>query len=141
MSEHHKRINTRAKTQWLDRRISAPGPFLTLCLSEEQFKAAIKHMRIPVAPPFVNTPHSQATAHFFDGPRGLAAVVCLRDFEGRDPVEVAGLLIHEAVHVWQEYAAYIGEKAPGVEQEAYAIQSIAQELMAEFARQQAEGRL
>lgn len=123
------------RIHWLDRRIAAPGPFLTLCLSEPQFKAAIKHMRLPVAPPFVNTPHSQATAHFFDSPGGLAAVVCLRDFAGRDPVVVAGLLIHEAVHVWQEYAEHIGEKEPGREQEAYAIQAIAQELMAEFARQ------
>lgn len=140
MSKCHKSIKDRAKTRWLDRRIAAPGPFLTLCLSEGQFKAAIKHMRIPGEHPFVKTAHSQATAHLFDGPGGLAAVVCLRDFEGRDPVEVAGILVHEAVHVWQEYAAYIGEKAPGVEQEAYAIQSIAQELMAEFARQQAGGR-
>lgn len=124
----------KSAVKWLDKRIAAPGPFLALCLSEEQFKAAIKHMRLSVSPPFMNTPHSHATAHFFDTPGGLAAVVCLRDFEGRDPVEVAGILVHEAVHVWQEYAAYIGEKEPGREQEAYAIQSIAQELMAEFAR-------
>lgn len=139
MSAPKSKAPRHAKTRWLDRRIAAPGPFLTLCLSEAQFKAAIKHMRIPAEPPFVNTPHSHATAHFFDAPGGLAAVVCLRDFEGRDPVEVAGLLIHEAVHVWQEYADHIGEKEPGVEQEAYAI-SIAQELMAEFARRQAVGR-
>ena len=122
------------RVRWLDRRIAAPGPFLALCLSEAQFKAAIKHMRLSVSVPFMNTPHSHATAHFFDAPGGLTAVVCLRDFEGRDPVEVAGILVHEAVHVWQEYADHIGEKEPGREQEAYAVQSIAQELMAEFAR-------
>ena len=49
-------------------------------------------------------------------------------------MEVAGLLIHEAVHVWQGYARDLGEDNPGDEQEAYAIQSIAQELLAEFAR-------
>ena len=44
------------------------------------------------------------------------------------------MLVHEAVHVWQAYCREIGERNPGDEQEAYAVQSIAQELMAEFAR-------
>lgn len=60
--------------------------------------------------------------------------MCVRGWENRDPVEVAGLLIHEAVHIWQEWCEYYGEVAPGREQEAYAVQAIAQELMAEFAR-------
>jgi predicted Zn-dependent protease len=64
-------------------------------------------------------------------------IVCLSGWQFRDPVEVAGLIVHESVHVWQHYAARIGEHAPSAEQEAYAIQSIAQELMAEFARRAA----
>ena len=60
--------------------------------------------------------------------------MCLRDWKGRNPIEVAGLLVHEAVHVWQGYCIDIGEREPGKEQEAYGIQAIAQELMAEFAR-------
>lgn len=47
---------------------------------------------------------------------------------------MAGMLIHEAVHVWQAYSANMGETNPGDEQEAYAIQSISQELLAEYAR-------
>lgn len=120
-------------TKWLDRRIAAAGPFLALCLSEAEFREACR--RIKVEPePWVKTTHSQATAHFFGGPHGLTAIICIRDFEGRNPVEVAGLLVHEAVHVWQEYADHIGEREPGREQEAYAVQVIAQELMSEFAR-------
>jgi hypothetical protein len=49
-------------------------------------------------------------------------------------VEIAGILVHEAVHIWQEYCDFYGEDKPGREQEAYAIQFIAHELMTEFAR-------
>lgn len=122
------------KTRWLDRRIAAPGPYLALCLSEAEFKAATAHLKAGQDVAWIKSPHSQATAHTFDGAHGLTVVVCLRDWQGRNPVEVAGMLVHEAVHAWQQYADHIGEHQPGVEQEAYAIQSIAQELMAEFAR-------
>lgn len=121
------------KPRWLDRRIAAPAQYLTLCLSVEEFAAACKHLRVP-APSFLATDHANATTHFFTCARGRAAVVCLGDYSTRSPVEIAGLLVHEAVHVWQDYAEGIGERSPGIEQEAYAVQSIAQELMAEFAR-------
>ena len=125
------------KTRWLDRRIAAPGPYLALCLSEGEFRAALKHLKASTESAWVRNAHSHATAHTFEGPRGLTVIVCVRDWQGRDPVEVAGLLIHEAVHIWQQYAEHIGEDHLGDEQEAYGIQAIAQELLAEFARRMA----
>lgn len=122
------------KVRWLDRRIACPGPYLALCLTEDQFKDACRRIKC-APPPFVSNEWSGATAHYFEASFGLTVVVCLKGWEGRNPVEVAGLLVHEAVHVWQEYAARIGERNPGAEQEAYAIQAISQELMADFARQ------
>ncbi len=119
---------------WLDRRIAAPGPCLALCLNEKSFEKACRHLRIP-APRWIKNEQSNATTHLFDGPKGLTAIVCLDGYADRNPVEVAGLIVHEAVHVWQEYAEHIGEFQPAKEQEAYAIQAISQELMAEFARQ------
>ena len=124
------------KTRWLDRRIACPGPYLALCLSAGEFAAALKHLGVNSEVPWIKNTHSSATAHYFDHPegRGLVCIVCVRGHEGRNPIEVAGLLVHEAVHAWQAYAEAIGERLPGVEQEAYAVQAIAQELMAEFAR-------
>ena len=119
--------------KWLDRRISAPGPYLTLCLSESEYKRAMKHMNCEPISPWIKTKQADATAHHLVSDKGLACIVCLGSWEGRDPIEVAGLLVHEAVHIWQEYCEYYGERAPGREQEAYAIQAVAQELMAEFA--------
>lgn len=65
----------------------------------------------------------------------LAAIVCFPPGPDRDSIEVAGLLVHEAVHIWQEYLIHIGEKYPGVETEAYAIQRISMGLMSEYSRQ------
>ncbi len=123
------------KVTWLDRRVAHPGPYLTLALSEAEYKAAFRHLKLAPEGPWIRTPQAHATAHYAVRTDGRqAVVVCLSAWEGRNPIEVAGLLVHEAVHIWQEYAAWVGEIRPGAEQEAYAIQSIAQELMAEFAR-------
>lgn len=120
------------KTRWLDRRIAAPGPYLALCLTEREFRAALAHLGAPEVPQWCR---SDAVTHIFDRKGGgLCCIVCIKGWEGRTPIEVAGLLVHEAVHVWQQYAENIGERFEGAEQEAYAVQSISQELMAEFAR-------
>lgn len=118
--------------RWLDRRIARPGPYLTLCLSEAELRAVERRLKAPVR---IDWPSGGAKCSTIVTPDGkLTCIVSLTDWRGRNPIEVAGLLIHEAVHVWQQYADDIGEEQPGAEQEAYAIQAIAQELMTEFAR-------
>ena len=124
------------KPRWLSRRIAAPGPYLTLALNQDEFDRILRQMKVKLDAPWVRA-SAHATAHVFENRQGVACIVGIRDWVGRDPIEVAGLLVHEAVHIWQEYATAIGEKNPGSEQEAYAIQSISQELMAEFARRTA----
>lgn len=126
------------KTRWLDRRIAAPGPYLTLCLSEAEFRAAIMPLKMPEIPRWIANDRCGATTTMFLSPEGKrCCIVSLSEgWKDRTPIEVAGLLVHEAVHVWQEYCHGIGERNPGDEQEAYGIQSISQELMAEFARRQ-----
>lgn len=130
-----------ADVKWLDRRVAAAGPYLTLCLTEPQFRKALKHCGLPAnASDFMKTSHADATCHYLNNQRGdLVCIVCLGDFTGRSGIEIAGLLVHEAVHIWQRYVERIGEDRPGDEQEAYAVQCIAQELMADFARQTSGG--
>lgn len=123
------------RVNWLDRRIAAPGPYLALCLSEVEFRAATAGLKAPEVPRWCI---KDAVTHTFDHEGKLCCVVCMQGWEGRDPIEVAGLLVHEAVHVWQQYADSIGERFEGAEQEAYAVQAVAQELMAEFARRMDE---
>jgi len=126
--------NMKQPYRWLDRRIARPGPYLTLCLTQEEFDDVLVKSKVRARPLFVND-GADATAHHMASVNGESmTVICIREYEKRTPIEVAGLLIHEAVHVWQEYCDVIGEISPGREQEAYAIQAISQELMAEFAR-------
>jgi hypothetical protein len=103
-----------------------------LCLSEKDFNKEMKRMNVPSYqwPRWVSD-GANATTHFLEHPDGgKAAIVCLgevsKDLTG---VQVASLLVHEAVHIWQEHCDGLGEKEPGSESEAYAIQSISQRLM------------
>ncbi|GEA69115.1 hypothetical protein PA3_32730 [Acinetobacter pittii] len=63
--------------------------------------------------------------YYFDG---AYAIVQLGDTSERNLIEVYGLLLHEAVHVWQKIKKLMGEREPSVEFEAYSIQAIAQDL-------------
>lgn len=122
------------KYKWLDRRVAKQGPFLTLCLSQDELSHALRgmtkeHVAFPVSGAVCTTLTHAKTDE-------LCAVVSVSEHSQKNcnAIEMAGLLVHEAVHVWQEYAAWINEKNPGTEQEAYAVQGISQELMAEYAR-------
>lgn len=126
----------RRPVEWLDRSVAPPGPYLALVLSEDQFLAAARDCKVADHGPWVND-RAQATTHLWENPKGESvAVIALRDHEGRDGIEVAGLIVHEAVHVWQHYRDdFLRERHPAIEQEAYAIQWIAQVLMNSFAEQ------
>ena len=125
---------SKQKYKWLSRRVAKPGPYLTLVLSQEELTLALRgmtkeHVVFPTTGAVCTTLTHEKTGE-------LCAVVSVsEDAQTRcNAIELAGLLVHEAVHVWQAYAAHMQETAPGVEQEAYAIQGISQELLAEYAR-------
>ena len=61
-------------------------------------------------------------------------IVCLGDTTGHNGTTIAALLVHEAMHVWQDMREAMGEHKPAVEQEAYAIQNISQSLFEEYVR-------
>jgi hypothetical protein len=63
---------------------------------------------------------------------GKQCIVQLGDVAERPLLQVYGLLLHEAVHIWQRIKILMGEKEPSIEFEAYSIQRIAQDLFAMF---------
>lgn len=76
--------------------------------------------------PFLSIEGAEAQVDFYSN--GAYAVVQLGDTSERKLIEIYGLLLHEAVHVWQKVKKLMGEKEPSSEFEAYSIQAIAQDL-------------
>lgn len=75
---------------------------------------------------FLSVEGAAAQVDFYSN--GAYAVVQLGDTSERKLIEIYGLLLHEAVHVWQKVRKLMGEKEPSSEFEAYSIQAIAQDL-------------
>ena len=126
------------KSNWLNRVLVRSTHHLALCMTEKQFHQKCKELKVPKQdwPPFLGSWHSHATAHFFKNQHEklAAVVVCLGDMSKYGYAEIAALICHEAVHIWQAIRETLGEKQPSSEFEAYSIQNIVQTLLYEYER-------
>ena len=103
------------KPTWLDRAL-VEAPFCyTLATDETLFHKALRHL--------------------FESGAKLTYVVCIRSRDGMSMPQVAALVTHEAVHMWQTARERLGERSPSTEFEAYAIQALTQRLLEEYERQ------
>lgn len=128
------------KTVWLDREMIT-GPYVALVLSEKDFLKAMKHCKVSKADagPWIKTESADATVHFLDAPDGgMACIVALRTKKKTTADQIAGILVHESVHIWQRFKRRIGENEPSDEFEAYSIQTISQRLIAAYSTQKAQ---
>lgn len=96
------------------------------CPSETAWKREMKAKGWPGTP----YPENDASAtHFTHDGQFLVLVALAEDVEKRfSRVVIAGLLAHEATHVWQHVRRQMQEAEPSIEFEAYAIQAIFQSL-------------
>lgn len=120
---------------WCDREMVRCPLRYGLATTEKSYHEELRRLKVPEKDwsPFISTTHSHATTHIFDSPKhGVAIIVCIRPGPGRTGIEIAGLLVHEAVHIWQEACSNIGEREPSPEFEAYSIQAIAQGLLWQY---------
>ncbi|EKU38132.1 MULTISPECIES: hypothetical protein [Acinetobacter] len=85
---------------------------------------------------FLSVEGAAAQVDFYSN--GAYAVVQLGDTSERKLIEIYGLLLHEAVHVWQKVKKLMGEKEPSSEFEAYSIQAIAQDLFKMYEESEVE---
>lgn len=124
-----------SKIEWLDTAL-LDGPNLVLCLTEEQYKSVMRKYKIAEPKVWLDD-DKNAACHTFTlsgPPYSEMAVICVDEME-RSHSQLAGLLIHESVHVAQRYFESIGETRPGREIEAYIIQRIAQNLLFAYEKQ------
>ena len=117
-----------------------PEPKYALCLSRVEYHKALKKMNVPIEEWGEFVPQgSNACTQIFEFDNWPLFLVCLGSTKGQLAAQIYGLLVHEAVHVWQRYCERIGEHNPGLETEAYAIQRISQSLIYEYMQRRKRG--
>lgn len=124
---------------WCDRTLIRCPMHFGLCTTEESFHRELRRLKLPRKnwPDFVSNWHSDATTHHFEkrNDKKVAVIVCIRTGRRRTFAQVAALLTHEAIHIWQSVREYMGENTPSTEFEAWSVQSITQELLESYAAQ------
>jgi hypothetical protein len=73
-------------------------------------------------------------SRYFDNLSGDLALVVLPEADLQNPLGIAGVLIHEAVHIFQFALESVGEENVGDETMAYGIQRISMDLLEDFRR-------
>lgn len=125
---------TKKSTIWLDRALVF-GPFLALFTDEASYKAEMKKLKIKDPPPWLLDGANACVHRLEHSVNGVMCLVCMRHNPDHSPFERISILVHEAVHVWQNFKTYIGENDPSTEFEAYSIQNIVHTLLEEYERQ------
>lgn len=124
-------MTRKLSARWVDRALVLCSYHIGLCKSEKEFNAELRRLKVPERnwPDWVMD-GKDATVHYLEKRDGheQCCLVCV-DGVGESPLCVVGLLIHEAVHIWQAHCDDVGESNPGSEMEAYSIQAIAQRLI------------
>ena len=127
---------TKAKDPWLARGLFQGG-FLAFVTSQEEFEQALKDIEVTDYQDLYVPNGWPACTHSFDKVNGSVACIVGLNMElaaQQDPIDVAALLVHEAVHVWQTNEDAAGKMGCfGSEGEAYAIQNISTRLMTAYA--------
>lgn len=123
-----------SRPRWLERDLIT-GPYIALCTSEQAFHAVLRHCKVPRTDwaKWVSDGADATTHHLTNPEGGLVCVVCINSTEKQTGIQIAAMLVHEAVHVWQAHCERIGEHKPSDEFEAYSVQAISQRLMLAYA--------
>ncbi len=111
---------------------------LALFVDKKSYFREMRRLKINGADEFVPRDANACCHYFVNDRNGYTYVTVCVDRERlseKSGIEIVALIVHEAVHVWQECAEYLGEKNPGREFEAYSIQHISEQLMKSYVEQ------
>lgn len=130
---------------WCGRCLMFSPYYYALCTSPQAFQRELRSLGITEKALFLRDKNSGATTHYFEGNvkgRGrYCAIVCIYPpaLTKFTSIDIAAMLVHEAMHIWRLIRENLGEDSPSTELEAYAMQNISSELMYAYA-QQTKGR-
>jgi hypothetical protein len=85
--------------------------------------------KIGIKKKLINLNEGNASSNFLTNEKDEMLIVVYIPKTDIDMLYQRALVVHEAVHIWQEIRAMMKEKEPSIEFEAYSIQRIAQDLM------------
>jgi len=113
------------KAEWVGRTVVSAIPYIGICVSEDQLKREVKRLNASGDVQWCSKTGARTNFFISKNDDKSICIVCMnKTYEGYTMQEVQGLLVHEAVHVWQHVLVMMGEESPGIEIEAYAIQQI-----------------
>lgn len=119
------------KSKWLPR-ATLYGPYVQLVTSQSEYRKALRDLNISDDSPYVPEGWPACTHKYrsADGEHSCIVGLNMDKASRMAPIDVAALLVHEAVHVWQFTEMSAGGTQPfGDEGEAYGIQNISTSLM------------
>lgn len=123
-----------AKVKWIDRELIRSPLYYCLCTTEKEYLREMRKLDIKDPDKWLKG-HANATTHYItNDDKATCALVCFRIDDKRTILEMETLLVHEAVHIFQEICVDIGEHKPSHEFQAYGIQRISLNLLHEFHR-------
>jgi hypothetical protein len=122
--------------KWLNQIPGHPLPYYTFIADEREYLALMKRMGVAKPYRWINEGAHGTTHYHMYKKLGDIAVVCIdRAWIRTAPLYVlAGLIAHEAWHVWEKYMEMIDERKPSSEFSAYGMERIVEELMREAVR-------
>ncbi len=106
------------------------------CPDEAAWRREMKRLGVTDSP----YPSSDGCCtHFANLKKAANCTIVTISAKKRPALQIVGLIVHEAMHIWREIRESIGEHSPSAEFEAYSVQSISQNLI--YAYEKTRGRL
>lgn len=124
LAAHEAKQDKVERVIWCDR--GWQPVYYGFCPSKRAWVREMKRFGHPTEP--YPTNDGCATTFVNKGKTSIIVTLGDKSEERQTRVEIAGLLCHEATHVWQEVRRAIGEREPSIEFEAYSVQAIFQSL-------------
>lgn len=122
--------------KWLDREMVS-APHLLLATDEKSFQRAMRDLKVAREkwPQWLADDANGSVQTYANPKGGLACIVSLRPQREKSGIYIAGVIIHESVHVFQEWCIHFEERNPSREFEAYSIEAISKVLMKAYVGQ------